>query len=309
MKDFTSDKQLKGVSGWWNRDSVKTYGKAYNLTDPHVFRIVMSRQNKVLKFVDDLELAKGSKILELGYGPGHAALELGQRGFEIHGVDLSTEFSELATQKCKEQHPEGKYYFKVGNIESNLDYEDGTFDCVVIIGVLHYLYDDNACMKEVHRVLKPGGYMVVGQRQGFGLAHLTSIRMFARSCVYFLLREKHELFPSFKAILCDSKLGVIFGRYKNSKFMNSKFMLKGHDVWKYKLKKKLYSYRRLISLFKKEGFRPLKYSGVYYSFSNSVDTYELNVKIDNFLENLANKKFMNFVSRFAWIAVISNQKK
>ena len=63
-----------------------------------------------------------------------------------------------------------------------------------------------------------------------------TFRTFLRFCVYVIFREKYELFPSYKSILCDSKLGYFFDRYRDTKSFNSKFMLKGHDFWKYKLK-------------------------------------------------------------------------
>ena len=88
--------------------------------------------------------------------------------------------------------------------------------------VFQYLYNLDDCFKEVYRVLKPGGYFVVAQRNIYSLGNLTTFRGLLRSILTFTFREEYELFPSYKSMLVDSKLGVLFGRFKDSKCFNSK---------------------------------------------------------------------------------------
>lgn len=309
METITKGKQIEAVSGWWNSDQIVKWDKQYDEWDSQTVRSLNRRLEKLLGFVDTLKLPKGAKVLELGYGAGQTALKIGQRGYEVHGVDISEKLCEIANQRCARECPGGKFYFKTGNIESRLEHEDDTFDLVVASGVLHYLYDDDACLKEAYRVLKPGGYLIIAQRTAYALNHFLSMRMFLCSCLYFILREKYELFPSYRAILCDSKLRAIFGKFENSRFFNSKFMLKGHDFWKYKLKKKLYSNHRLKSLCKRSGFRPLKLAGAYYCVSDERKYFNFNLKVDDFFESLAAKKFFHFVNRLARITVILSQKR
>jgi|TARA_B100002003_G_scaffold83989_1_gene78437 ubiquinone/menaquinone biosynthesis C-methylase UbiE len=172
---------------------------------------------KILKFVDELKFKNGAKVLELGYGAGQTALKLGQRGFEVHGVDLSEKLIGLAKQRCLKNFPEEKIFFKIGNLDSKLDYEGEKFDLVVIVGVLQYLYDPNVCLKEVYRVLKPGGYLINTQLNTFRLNQFISVRKFLVTCVHFVLNEKHALYPSFRTIIVDSKLGILFKRFEKSK--------------------------------------------------------------------------------------------
>lgn len=153
MESITREKQLEGVSGWWNSNQIVKWDKQYDEWDSHAVRSLNRRLEKVLKLIDGLELPKGAMVLELGYGAGQTALKVGQRGFEVHGVDISEKLREIAKERCRRECPEGKFSFKVGNIESRLEHEDNTFDLVVTSGVLHYLYDDDACLKEACRVL------------------------------------------------------------------------------------------------------------------------------------------------------------
>ncbi|HLF18611.1 MAG TPA: methyltransferase domain-containing protein [Candidatus Omnitrophota bacterium] len=308
MKNITKEQQIEAVSGWWNSQQIVKWDKQYDDWDSHTVRSLNRRLEKVLKYVDELELPKGAKVMELGYGAGQTALRIGQRGHEIHGIDISEKFCDIATQRCRRDDLDGNYYFTVGNLETRWSYEDNTFDLIVASGVLHYLYDDTTTIKEAWRVLKPGGHLLIAQRSAYGLNDFTSFRRFCRSMTYLLFGQKYELFPSFKSILCESTLGVIFARFENSKFFNSKSMLKGHDVWKYKLKKKLYTKRSLKALCRGNGFLPLRSVGAHYYVSEIPKRYPLNLKVDDFFENLSKKKLFGFVNSFARITVLLSQK-
>ena len=47
-----------------------------------------------------------------------------------------------------------------------MPFSDASFDLVVVVGTLQYLHEPSACVKDVCRVLKPGGYFIVCQRNG-----------------------------------------------------------------------------------------------------------------------------------------------
>ncbi|GEM_PF-1347001 len=284
------NEQIEAVSGWWNTERNKEkWDRAYIKTNVHGRMYLKTRQRRVLNYMNEAGLKEGSRVLELGYGAGQTALELGKRGFEVYGLDISEKFREVASARCRRMHPEGKFYLKTGNIESNYEFKDGFFDAVVVVGALQYLYDPSVCLREVFRVLRPGGFFVVAQRNIYSLSNLTSPREFARACAHFFLREKYELFPSFKSILVDSKLGCIFKRFEGSKFFNTRFMLKGHDEWKFKIKKRINSYFSLKSILKREGFATLKADGAYYCVSETPRFFYINLKADRLIEKINGK--------------------
>ncbi len=284
--------QIGEVSSWWNLDrNKKKWDKEYDETDIHVKSYLRMRQKKLIELVKEQGIKKNARVLELGYGAGQTALELGKLGFEVHGLDISDGFAEVAMKRCKEECPEGKFYLKAGNIEADYPYESETFDLVVVVGALQYLYNPDDCFKEAHRVLKPGGYFAIAQRNRYSLSNFTSVRDFLRSCIHFFLQEKYEIFPSFKSMLTDSKLGIIFKRFADSKFFNSKFMLKRHDVWKYKIKKRVFSCFALKSMLRKAGFSFLKADGAYYCFSENPKYYDFNMKIDKWIRERVKSGF------------------
>jgi ubiquinone/menaquinone biosynthesis C-methylase UbiE len=50
--------------------------------------------------------------------------------------------------------------FKIAN-STNLSFEDNKFDCVVFAGVIQYVKDYNKAIKEIHRILKDGGRLII----------------------------------------------------------------------------------------------------------------------------------------------------
>jgi SAM-dependent methyltransferase len=60
------------------------------------YSFTMGTQNEVAFLVDELGLAPGDRVLDVGCGPGRHAHALGERGIEVVGVDISERFVELA---------------------------------------------------------------------------------------------------------------------------------------------------------------------------------------------------------------------
>jgi ubiquinone/menaquinone biosynthesis C-methylase UbiE len=292
MNNQRKQEQIEAVSSWWNLSrNQKKWDVNYNDRNIHEGTYLRSRQEVVLKFASEIVSARSGRILELGYGGGQTLVELGRLGKnEIYGIDISEILRDSAEEKCKKENPEGKFYIKAGNIEQDIEFPAEMFDVVVVIGALQYLYSPEDCFKEVRRVLKPGGYFIIAQRNIYSLSNLTSFRGFLRSAIIFLLREEYELFPSFKSMFVDSKIGKVLGRFQNSHLFNTKMMLKGHDVWKFNIKKRVNSYRSLKKKLEKRGFSIVKSEGAYYPFSENPLLDDFNIKFDKVIKNVVAKK-------------------
>jgi ubiquinone/menaquinone biosynthesis C-methylase UbiE len=99
-------------------------------------------------------LPQASKILDIGCGTGHLAGELNRRGYEAWGVDLSDAMVRYACEHYDADR------FQVGDIE-RIPFPDNSFDGVMCLGVMEYLNSDDAALREMWRVLKPGGRAVI----------------------------------------------------------------------------------------------------------------------------------------------------
>ena len=96
-------------------------------------------------------VARGSRLLDVACGPGYAAEIASASGAFCTGIDFSPEMIRLA----RSRNPD--IMFRTGDAQ-DLDFEDKTFDAVVMnFGALH-LARPGAAFAEACRVLKPGGY-------------------------------------------------------------------------------------------------------------------------------------------------------
>lgn len=113
----------------------------------------VSRRRFAIQMIES-KLPKGSKILDVGCGTGHLAAELARRGYDTWGTDLSAGMIDYARANYNAER------YQVGDIE-RIPFPDNTFDGIVCLGVVEYLASDDAALKEMHRVLRPGGYSVI----------------------------------------------------------------------------------------------------------------------------------------------------
>lgn len=99
--------------------------------------------------------AAGKDALEIGVGMGTDHLELAKSGPRtLTGVDLTPRAIELTTERFAKKGI--KSDLRVADAE-NLPFADNSFDFVYSWGVLHHTPDTPKAIREVHRVLRPGG--------------------------------------------------------------------------------------------------------------------------------------------------------
>jgi ubiquinone/menaquinone biosynthesis C-methylase UbiE len=97
------------------------------------------------------------KVLDIGCGPGVLIGELINIGNEVWGVDAAPEM----IKQCRMQFGgETKAHFSTGHAEK-LDFADRTFDTITALGLVEYLADDKAAIREMNRVLKPRGLVII----------------------------------------------------------------------------------------------------------------------------------------------------
>jgi SAM-dependent methyltransferase len=98
-----------------------------------------------------LDLAVGQRILDVGSGKGAFCGELARQGISVVGLDPSGAAAAIARTYV---NPAGSFVLGTGEA---LPFSPERFDRVVSVCVLEHTRDDAAVLKEVCRVLKPGG--------------------------------------------------------------------------------------------------------------------------------------------------------
>jgi len=99
----------------------------------------------------------GNVVLDLGCGSGYGAARIGEEAKKVEGVDVDAEAVAFARQRYSREN------VSFSRIESgkSLPFADASFDVVLSFQVIEHVWDDGTYLKEAHRVLKPGGVMVV----------------------------------------------------------------------------------------------------------------------------------------------------
>ena len=102
--------------------------------------------------LDRLALAPHARILDAGCGSGRTLKELADYG-EVCGIELNPQAAEVARGRSLGD-------VRIGRLEE-LPWDDATFDLVTCLDVLEHTPDDRLTLRELRRVVKPGGRMLV----------------------------------------------------------------------------------------------------------------------------------------------------
>jgi arsenite methyltransferase len=113
-----------------------------------------------LNFAD---IKEGESVVDLGSGAGIdvflSAKRVGRRG-RVIGIDMTDEMLEKARRNAK-VHGYLNAEFRKGDIEKKIPVNDSTADLVISNCVINLTIDKISTFKEVHRILKQGGRMVI----------------------------------------------------------------------------------------------------------------------------------------------------
>jgi ubiquinone/menaquinone biosynthesis C-methylase UbiE len=155
-----------GAALWWRRNpSACPYSQRFWLSPPHPL-ITRSR------LVEALEPRPGERILEVGPGTGYYTLDVAARNapgtldiFDIQQEMLDHTMRRAAAAELT------NLIATHGNAEQ-LPYDDAAFDAAFLVTVLGEIPDQHAALRELARVIRPGGRLVVGEL--FGDPHRVS---------------------------------------------------------------------------------------------------------------------------------------
>lgn len=112
-----------------------------------------ARREIISVLLSQMQLSPTNRLLDLGCGTG-GNLEMLSRFGAVTGLELDQQAMELAQQR------------RVANVLSGslpdaVPYEAESFDCVTMLDVLEHVEKDEAGLRSVHRVLAPGGWLLL----------------------------------------------------------------------------------------------------------------------------------------------------
>lgn len=99
-------------------------------------------------------------VLEIGCGDGHLAVSLAEMGASVRAIDASPAMVSAARELAGVHGTDVD--FMVGEAHK-LPFPDEVFDIVVAVTILCFVEHAGPVFKEIARVLKPGGHLVIGE--------------------------------------------------------------------------------------------------------------------------------------------------
>ena len=152
---------------WWRRNpSACPYNQRFWVQAPHPL-ITRPRLEAIL------EPRPGERILEVGPGTGYYALPVAgwlAPGGTLELLDLQREMLDHTLRRAAERGIDGIVAAQAD--ARAMPYEDGSLDGAYLTVVLGEIPDQDAALRELHRVVRPGGRVVVGEL--FGDPHWVS---------------------------------------------------------------------------------------------------------------------------------------
>jgi 2-polyprenyl-3-methyl-5-hydroxy-6-metoxy-1,4-benzoquinol methylase len=162
------------ASAWFEH-----YYRAQNASD----LVILERMNIAIEFIRS-KLASGSRILDVGCGPGVVALHLARRGYRVNGIDISRKMIKLC-QKAFTELSEGidQHAFTADNF-NEIDLEEESFDGIITLGFIEFQEDEIHVLKRFSKILRPGGVLVISGPIRLALSELFGIRNIIRALLF-----------------------------------------------------------------------------------------------------------------------------
>lgn len=116
-----------------------------------------------VEVADLVDVTASDHLLDIGSGIGGPARYFANRfGCRVTGIDLTPEFCDVARHLTQLLDLDGRVTFELGNALA-MPFADGSFDGAYSMNVSMNIADKGAFYREIHRVLKPGGWLVLSE--------------------------------------------------------------------------------------------------------------------------------------------------
>ncbi len=223
----------------------------------------------------DIQGYKPKRVLDLNCGIGRHSIELGKRGINVIGTDLSPVYIEIARKRAQKLKIEDKVRFKVVDmrqIQSALSNEE-PFDGILCLWTSFGFYDDDTnddILRQCLKLVKPGGFFALDIVNRDWLLRNFSERSFERIKDRLILYERQ-----FDSQTSRHKEKRIFMRRIDEKTL----VLEGD----FQLDLRVWSLHELVLLFERAGW---KFECVYPGSSSTNDIRKIRFQFphDDFLE-------------------------
>ncbi|HZT70136.1 MAG TPA: class I SAM-dependent methyltransferase [Terriglobia bacterium] len=145
----------------------------YNGND--VFAVIhQQRRLMALKYFDELALPQRDRILEVGCGAGLLTVDLARRGYKVEALDRVKSMVDLTKRNARNFGVHERINAHIADV-CRLPFQNGTFRCLIALGVVPWVTAINDALKEISRVVAPGGYVIINADNRYRLNHILDL--------------------------------------------------------------------------------------------------------------------------------------
>lgn len=147
-------------------------GRMYDEQRDRFDRAMARRKVYTLEMIGYLDdLPNDVRVLDIGCGCGEYMEAFRKRGFDVYGMDISPRMLEACKQRLGYADADASERLRCGDIE-HLPFESASFDLITCVGVFGYLLKDDVAIREIMRVLRPGGFAYVSVQNIMSFANM-----------------------------------------------------------------------------------------------------------------------------------------
>jgi ubiquinone/menaquinone biosynthesis C-methylase UbiE len=275
LKNVTVEKYFADKADQWDsyyKPSCKT-----NIYDADEFN---RRKELVFDFIQNRNYGNSVKAIDVGCGTGHYVNELIHHGFTAYGVDISKKMVEAAQLNFKGENDSNERF-----LCANCDYlpfPNDYFDVILCIGVLSYVSDEVAVLRELQRVAVKEGAII------FSFPNVLRFRNMVDPYYYIIRIWKYVWLISSNLISTKKKVVNISNSEQN--FLQ-----------------KRYTFNNVKSIIENAGLDNVLIRGFGFGpfrfWRKDLLPYTISIKISRFLERLQDVKIFKFLTTFAsqWV--------
>jgi len=122
--------------------------------------IYQERHNTALHWIKVLGLRRDARILEIGCGSGQITVTLAENGYIVDAIDPTAAMLHITRSHAIAQRVENRIRRYQADVHA-LPFQSETFDLVIALGVIPWLHSETVAVREMQRVLKSGGFLVM----------------------------------------------------------------------------------------------------------------------------------------------------
>lgn len=156
--------QFRAAADPRDRDFVDYWSSRIDLDDPAAphwmehFNLRIGESRKMVSQIEAVRSLSGARALDVGCQTGALAVLLGERGADVVGVDTQDWVVEAARRRAAGWGVRATFQEARGEA---LPFETASFDVVTFVDVIEHCADAHQCLRELARVLRPGGLAYV----------------------------------------------------------------------------------------------------------------------------------------------------